>query len=175
MHVFVFVWTRVCVGVWLLISQACVCVWTCVSKAQVAEIKSASWSRKRETEERRRERGSFCVCVCVCVCERTLSSSPQNPWRGLPCQSISWSWLQSHPMGRYTHTRPHTHTNLARVTPLWKLRNLTPTHRQTLARVHALSPPVGITARKWQAAAGGVPSLLYRNCSTLGGIPLTLS
>lgn len=69
----------------------CVCKRTRFSETQVAEIMSAC-------------RSSISAWVCV----GTLSSSPPNPLLGLQCQSISWCWLQSHPMGRHTYANAQT-------------------------------------------------------------------
>ena len=65
----------------------------------------------------------------------------------------------------------HTHTQTWRASPHCESATISPLHTDSHSRAHTLSPPVGMTARKWQAAAGGVPSLLYRNCSTPGASP----
>lgn len=97
--------------------------------------------RRREANERER--------ASISVCEGTLSSSPQNPWRGLPCQSISRSLLQSHPVGRHRHT--YTQTWLG--SPHCESSAISSFYTQSDTDAHAR--PIGMMARKWQAAAGG--------------------
>lgn len=131
---YVLVWVRLCDYAGLRWTG------TCVSSGDKECIQKQKEGRVKERERE-----------FLSVCEGTLSSSPQNPRRGLPCQSISWSWLQ--PQWDNAHTDTHTRTSLALSMPLWKLCNLAPTHRETVT--HTQTWPIGMTARKWQAAAGG--------------------
>lgn len=111
--------------------------------------------RQRGKREREKEKASFCVC------EGTLSSSPQNPWRGLPCQSISWSWLQSHPMGRHTRTHTHANTQTWLDSPYCESSAILLLHTDRHTHLARWDDSEEMASSSW-----GVPSLLYRNCST---------
>lgn len=87
---YVLVWVRLCYYADLRWTG------TCVSSGDKECIQKQKEGRVKERERQ-----------FLSVCEGTLSSSPQNPRRGLPCQSISWSWLQ--PQWDNTHTDTHTH------------------------------------------------------------------
>lgn len=86
---YVLVWVRLCDYAGLRWTG------TCISSGDKECIQKQKEGRVKERERE-----------FLSVCEGTLSSSPQNPRRGLPCQSISWSWLQ--PQWDNAHTDTHT-------------------------------------------------------------------
>lgn len=144
-----------------LCESVCVIMQVCVEREHVlvVEIKSASRSKKRE-EKRRRER------EFLSVCEGTLSSSPQNPWRGLPCQSISWSWLQ--PQWENAHTDTHTQAWLSSCH--CESSAILLLHTEKLSHTHTHLAHWD-DSEEMASSSWGVPSLLYRNCSTLEASP----
>lgn len=142
-----------CVGVWLCVSQACICMWTCVTETQV--VKSASWSRKRKERgrnegDRERERESDREGESVTMCVKELfhlhPRIPGEVFHANPFPGVGYSLIQ------WDDTHTHTH-NLAHFTLLWKPAIL-PLHTDRYSWTYTHSP-VGMTARKWQAAAGG--------------------
>lgn len=149
---------RYCSNIWVCGSVIIhvlgwICMWTWV-KTQVAKMKSPSWSRKREWGKEREtetERGREFEHVWKNPFIFTPESlaRPSMPIHFLELAIVSPSGT-THTL---TQTHTQTHTGLACFTPLWISCNLTPTWRQSQTHTHMLS--VGMTPRKWPAAAGG--------------------
>lgn len=129
---YVLVWVRLCYYAGLRWTG------TCVSSGDKGCIQKQKEGRVKEREG-----------VFECMWRNSFIFTPESQARS--SMPIHFLELASASMGQRTHR--HTHTSLALSMPLWKLCNLAPTHRETVT--HTQTWPIGMTARKWQAAAGG--------------------
>lgn len=125
---YVLVWVRLCYYAGLRWTG------TCVSSGDKGCIQKQKEGRVKEREG-----------VFECMWRNSFIFTPESQARS--SMPIHFLELASASMGQ------HTHTSLALSMPLWKLCNLAPTHRETVT--HTQTWPIGMTARKWQAAAGG--------------------
>lgn len=112
-------------------------------------IQKKRGERERVSGEGENERERVSVCV-----KELFHLHPRIPgevFHANPFPGVGFSLTQ------WDDT--HIHTNLALLTPLWKLCNLGSTHRRT----HSAHWD---DSEEMASSSWGVPSLFYRNCST---------
>lgn len=126
-------------------------------------MKSPSWSRQRgggreRNKQKEREREFEHVWKNSFIFTLESLARPSMPIHFLELAIVS-------PSGTIrTHSHTHTYTHAWLASAHFECTAILLLHGDSHRHTRILS--VGMTARKWAAAAGGVPTLLYRNWST---------
>jgi len=129
---------------------------TCVRETQVSGIKSASRSRKREKGRRGRE------FLCVKELFHLHPRIPGEVFHANPFPGVGFSLTQ------WDNTHMQTHKLGSPRATVKALQSCFYTQTDTHRRTHSAHWD---GSKEMASSSWGVPSLLYRNCSTLEASP----